>query len=99
MTQCTSPLSGFYCPSSPLSLSVALSGSNGVSAQASLSLSSALTQLNSNNGGNNALPSLGGVYGDATSFDFGLPFFYGRRVFTAIEDRATPAGNGPYVAF
>jgi hypothetical protein len=30
-------------------------------------------------------------------FDWGLPFFFGRTVFTAIEDRGTPAG--PYFAF
>ncbi len=32
-------------------------------------------------------------------FDWGLPFFFGRRVFTAIANRATPAGLGPYYAF
>jgi hypothetical protein len=30
-------------------------------------------------------------------FDWGLPFFYGRAVYTAIEGRGTPAG--PYFAF
>jgi hypothetical protein len=33
------------------------------------------------------------------SFDFGMPFFYGRNVFIAIEDMPTPGGNGPYFAF
>jgi hypothetical protein len=32
-------------------------------------------------------------------FDWGLPFFFGRKVFTAIDSRATPAGIGPYYAF
>jgi hypothetical protein len=32
-------------------------------------------------------------------FDWGLPFFYGRTVYTAIESQATPAGVGPYFAF
>ena len=36
----------------------------------------------------------------ANSFDWGLPFFYGRRVYTAIEGTSQPGGlAGPYVAF
>ncbi|WP_309491358.1 DUF3443 family protein [Trinickia mobilis] len=31
--------------------------------------------------------------------DLGLPIFLGRTVYTAIQDRPTPRGNGPYVAF
>jgi hypothetical protein len=33
------------------------------------------------------------------SFDWGLTFFYGRTVFTAIEGQSTPGGLGPYVAY
>jgi hypothetical protein len=32
-------------------------------------------------------------------FDWGLPFYFGRTVFTAIESQNTPAGPGPYFAF
>jgi hypothetical protein len=46
-----------------------------------------------------ALPSLAGALGDASSFDWGLPFFYGRRVFMGFEGQATPLGNGPFYAF
>jgi hypothetical protein len=35
-------------------------------------------------------PGFGGV-------DWGLPFFFGRSIYIAIEDRSTPAGNGPWV--
>jgi Protein of unknown function (DUF3443)/Protein of unknown function (DUF2844) len=35
----------------------------------------------------------------ANSFDWGLPFFYGRNVYTAIDAANTPAGPGPYIAF
>jgi hypothetical protein len=34
-----------------------------------------------------------------TSFDWGLPFFFDRRVINAIEGTATSAGTGPYIAF
>jgi len=32
-------------------------------------------------------------------FDWGLPFYFGRSVFTAIEGKATPGGPGPFFAF
>jgi hypothetical protein len=32
-------------------------------------------------------------------FDWGLPFFYGRSVFVAIEGQSTPGGTGPYWAY
>ena len=32
-------------------------------------------------------------------FDWGLPFYFGRTVYTAIENAATAVGTGPYVAF
>ena len=37
--------------------------------------------------------------GDMTVFAWGLSFFYGRNVYTAIETKSTPGGMGPYVAF
>jgi hypothetical protein len=36
---------------------------------------------------------------NAAYFDWGLPFHFGRNVFTAIEGKATPGGEGPFVAF
>jgi hypothetical protein len=33
------------------------------------------------------------------SFDWGLPFFYNRSVFTAIDGTTTPNGNGPFWAY
>jgi hypothetical protein len=35
----------------------------------------------------------------SNSFDWGLPFFFGRRVFIAMQGVATPNGNGPYWAY
>jgi hypothetical protein len=39
------------------------------------------------------------IAGGSQSFDFGLPFFYGRNVFVAIEGAVTSGGVGPYDAF
>jgi hypothetical protein len=32
-------------------------------------------------------------------FDWGLPFYFGRAIFTAIEGKPTAGGPGPYFAF
>ena len=46
-----------------------------------------------------AFANLAGSNSAATSFDWGLPFFFGRNMFTAIEGRSTPVGPGPYLAY
>jgi hypothetical protein len=100
LTVCTeSGLTDFYCPSATLSFNATLTGANGVTAGAPFSVASALDLLN-NNPTFTAFANLGGTYpGSTSSFDFGLPFFYGRRVATAIEGNATTVGTGPYFAF
>jgi hypothetical protein len=84
----------WYCPSAAQSLVATITGTNGVSGNVTFSISNAITLFLSNN---NAFSNLAGQA--SNYFDWGLPFFFGRRVFTAIEARATPAGNGPYYAF
>ena len=46
---------------------------------------------------NTAFSTLGGP--QTGNFDFGLSFFYGKNMFTAIEGATTPIGSGPYYAF
>ncbi len=96
---CASPSAapGFYCPESTVNGSAAIQGANGASATVNFSIANATTLLAANPGFA-ALSNLGAPFG-ANSFDWGLPFFYGRNVYTAIEGASTPAGSGPYVAF
>ena len=49
---------------------------------------------------NTAFANLGGAAGAASpgAFVFGLPFFYGRKVYTSIWGQAL-AGNGPWYGF
>ena len=87
----------FYCPSSVDNLSATNIGTNNASASFNFSIANADTLFN--NGANDAVFSqLSGPFG-AGMFDWGLPFFYGRNVFTAIETKSTPGGTGPFWAY
>ncbi|MGO9037716.1 MAG: DUF3443 domain-containing protein [Steroidobacteraceae bacterium] len=92
---CSGNFAPFYCPASAVDLSATLQGANGVSIAESFSVANAQMIPQ----GNFAFPGFAGTTSTAGSFDWGLPFFYGRRVATAIEGYTTSAGTGPYVAF
>lgn len=70
---------GFYCPSSTLSLSGTIYGQNNNSQTISFNVANA----DSLNGNLNAFNNLAGNLTGA--FDWGLPFFFGRRVYTGFE--------------
>lgn len=89
--------SGFYCPPSALPpLTATITGTNAASATVSFDIANADSLFSTSNV---AFVNLGAPNPDNTSFDFGLPFFYGRSVYTAIANQNTPGGIGPYVAF
>jgi hypothetical protein len=90
---------GFYCPVSAegVSFEAIQQGINGVAVEVPFDVANAdaLYANEANYVFNNlAGPSTGGEY-----FDWGLPFFFGRRVFSAIEGTVAPGGQTPYVAF
>lgn len=86
--------SSFYCPPSPLTLSAVNISPNGASG----SVTFFVEKLQPLNGSAVALHA-GGSAGLPRSFDFGLPFFFGRTVFTAVAGARTPKGNGPFWAY
>ena len=92
----TSCVSGFYCPPSTLSLSATNTGTNSVSGVINFNVANADSLVST---GNRAFNNLAGSFFGLPLFDWGLPFHFGRRVFTAIEGRSTPGGTGPYVAY
>ena len=96
----TSVAGGLYCPgaAAPLALSATLQGSNGGSAQVDFTLGDGLALLQAQPT-YNAFADIGGPLGDATAFDWGLPFFYGRNVYVAIEGQTAGSATGPYFAF
>ncbi len=88
----------FYCPSSTMNLSAQMiSIGNSVTVTVPFSIANA-DDLNQNDA---AFNNLGGPTGTSLDgfFDWGLPFFYGRNVYFAIQGENTPAGEGPYNAF
>ena len=84
-----------YCPPSTQNFSATNMGANGTTGTVNFSVENGDT-LTANRS-NSALPNLAGP--NTGSFDFGLPFFFGRNVFTAIEGKSTSGGPGPYVAY
>lgn len=87
----------WYCPPTALNLQAINTGANGQSSTVDFSIGNATGLLSQTSVA--AIGGLAGPIGDNTSFGFGLPFFYGRQVFTAIQGRSTPLGLGPYVAY
>ena len=103
---CSNPnFKGFYCPPATVTLQPTIVGQNGASYADSFAFYNAQTQFNANSAyavvpGVGANPNIifpSTAY--AGSFDFGLPFFFGRSVYTAIEGRAAAGSVGPYYAF
>lgn len=86
--------SGFYCPASTTNLSATTFASK---AEATINFSVDNADSLFSNHGNFVFGTLAGP--NAGTFDWGLPFFFGRNVFTAIESRKTPSGPGPYWAY
>ena len=102
INQCGPNLADFYCPTSTMSLSATLQGQNGTSVTESFSVGDADT-LTDNIA---AAPMLAGTFPESfpgsdasTTFDWGLPFYFGRTVYTVIAGDTTKVGTGPYVAF
>jgi hypothetical protein len=86
--------SGFYCPGSTTSLSATMTAG---SPSQTINFSVANADSLFSSGADFVFEDLAGP--NAGTFDWGLPFFYGRNVFTAIDARATPAGSGPFWAY
>ncbi len=91
---------GFYCPNSTLNLTAITSGPNPsglgapVSANIAFSVANAITLFNSPN---TAFNNVAGT--NSGTFDWGVPFFFGRTVFIGIEGQASGANIGPYWAY
>jgi hypothetical protein len=90
-------LSEFYCPGATLNLSARVQDTYGkIALNVNFVVGNTLLLLASQD--NIAFGNLAGQ-SEGPYFDWGLPFHFGRNVFTAIEGQETPGGEGPFVAF
>jgi hypothetical protein len=103
-TICTDATS-FYCPSLTPTSAIQQGASGSPQNNVLFSVDNADNLFNT---GDFALGTLAGPLGTpntcsgssgSCSFDWGLPFFYGRTVFTAIDGQNTTAGPGPFWAY
>jgi hypothetical protein len=84
----------YYCPASTQNLSATILTTSGTET-ISFSVANADTLFSTP-----ALAAFINLAGpNPGSFDWGLPFFYGRNVFFGIESQPSTAGVGPYVAY
>jgi hypothetical protein len=96
----TSVGQGFYCPTSPVSLTAINTGPNpngsktSVAANIAFSVANAITLISSPDA---AFNNLGGD--NPGAFDWGLPFFFGRTVFIGIEGQSSGTAIGPFWAY
>lgn len=82
----------FYCPSTKTVIQARLTGVNGIFMDHTFSIDSA-TALFTANPGYAAFPTLGGPGdGYSMSFAWGLPFFFGKSIYTSMED-VSPSSN------
>ncbi len=109
LPSCSGSISDFFCPGGLTAQSATQQGSGGIpSVPVNFSIDNANTLFSNANdfvfdtlGG-----SAGGTFNSCTSnsgdcsFDWGLPFFFGRNVFTAIDgETVSGVGNGPFWAY
>ena len=102
---CTGSLSSFYCPTSTLSLSATIQDTAGLVtttvdfsiANAEALFASPANVVFGNLGGPG--PSVASSSAGTAYFDWGMPFYFGRNVFTSIEGQSTPVGTELFIAF
>jgi hypothetical protein len=107
ITVCTDNAS-FYCPASLSAQSATNEGATGTPVSVvNFSVDNADNLFN-NNPNDAAFGTLAGPQGTANTcsssggsctFDWGLPFFYGKTVFTAIDGQPVSGGTGPFWAY
>ena len=85
----------FYCPATPQSLTATIQLSNKTSIPVNFSIANADTLFSYSRYAFNNLGASAGSIG----FDWGLPFFFGRKVFTAMEGGAVDGWTVPFYAF
>ncbi|MGH7906334.1 MAG: DUF3443 domain-containing protein [Candidatus Binataceae bacterium] len=93
--QCSAD-AGFYCPPQTLNFQATNEGLNGETGIVKFNIANFHNLLAT---GHAAFNDIGGAEVGGGIFDWGLPFFFGRSVYFAINGAHTPGGPGPYYAY
>ncbi|HSF67567.1 MAG TPA: DUF3443 family protein [Nitrospiraceae bacterium] len=94
---CTGALSFLYCPTSPLHFSAVNTGSSGSpSSSVNFQIANPMPLLSS---GQAAINNVGGPAVFPGTFDWGLPFFFGRTVYVGLSGKTSVLGTGPFLAY
>lgn len=107
LTDCPGGLSGWFCPTSTVSLTAANTGYSSTQSVAvtfkianAQSLFTAATYANFTGFSLLELGASSGVLSSSTSYvDWGLPFYFGRKVYSGIDRTVSSLGTGPYWAY
>jgi hypothetical protein len=92
---CPSPNAPWFCPPATTGFSATNAGASGSpSGMVSFLIGNADSLFSTSN---QVFGDLGG--GAVNSFDWGLPFFFGRSVFIGINGTSSSLGTGPYWAY
>ena len=93
-----SPGEGFFCSAANLSATITTLTNVPLTANFTIGDASAMFTANPDVA---AYPQLAAPIGamQSQTFDFGLPYYYGRNVFAAIETRDAGGTTGPYFAY
>lgn len=103
LTACGTNAAGFYCPASTADFSAV---NQGISNSSSSSVSFQIADLNNFSNSTYAIDDVGGTTtgiggsgANTNFFDWGMPFFYGRKVYFAIDGLPAAGTTGPYYAY
>ena len=91
------PFVGYYCPAVAPQSVFAVNTGVGVN-NATNTVNFAIADPNSFVANATAFVNLGGG-GGATHFTWGMPFFYGRKIYVGIDQRVAGTYTGPYYAY
>jgi hypothetical protein len=91
-----SDVTSWYCPASTTAFSATNVGANNTTSPVSFSVDN-FDNVTAANPTDAAFSNLAGP--NAGGFDWGLPFFYGRNVFTAIDGTTVGTTPGPFFAY
>ena len=92
----------YYCPNNATTLTAINQGQGQSQATSTVTLSIVdADAVFAANPGNTVFQNIAAIAPTylANTFDWGLPFFFGRRVYIAFERQTTSAGTGPFVAY